>query len=202
MENNENLNNQGKANNTSNNGLMIVIIIIGLILVGMVGYKIFADSSDGKTEPNGQSTQYKECQCEKCEKTTTDYTNVSIDTKAKLICTIDMTGLTEVDVASKCGEDFDIQNDEYQIKVTNLKYNGINYTFTYLIEKDTIVPRDDDRGIAKMYVGETLISARDASLFRIFKSIKVNDSNLQIEESARTDVLPNESNFNLSKIIK
>ena len=70
---NENLNSQVKSINNGNKGLMIVLIVIGLILIGMVGYKIFADSSNGKQEPNGQSVaQEKDCNCPKCESTTTE----------------------------------------------------------------------------------------------------------------------------------
>ena len=65
---NENLNSQVKSINNGNKGLMIVLIVIGLILIGMVGYKIFADSSNGKQESNGQSAaQEKNCNCPKCD---------------------------------------------------------------------------------------------------------------------------------------
>ena len=65
---NENLNSQVKSINNGNKGLMIVLIVIGLILIGMVGYKIFADSSNGKQEPNDQSVaQEKNCNCPKCD---------------------------------------------------------------------------------------------------------------------------------------
>lgn len=185
-------------NKNSTNILLLIVIILILLLGGFLIYNKFLKKDDS----NCPKCEEKECQCDKCGKTTTDYTNFNISTKAKLICTIDMTGLTSIDVASKCGEDFDLKNDEYQIKVTNLKYNGIKYTFTYLLEKDTIFPREDDAGIVKMYVGETLISARDASVYNIFGSIEANGSSMRVKEGARTSVPKSELNFNLSKIIK
>ncbi len=87
MENKENLNNQLNTNNNGNKGLMIVLIAIGLILVGMVGYKIFADSSNGKQETNGQSsTQEKECDCSKC-KSTTDQQDGLKNSNGKIVIT-------------------------------------------------------------------------------------------------------------------
>lgn len=189
-----------KIKSKSSNVILTILIFLLLALGGFIVYDKLLKMEDVVKCPKCEE---KECQqCDKCEKTTTDYTNVNIVSKAKIICTIDMMGLTEVNVEDKCGEDFDIKNDEYQIRVTNLKYNDIKYTFTYLLEKDTIFPRTDDAGIVKMYIGDTLISARDASVYNIFSSIKTNESGLQVKEGARTSVPKSELNFNLSKIIK
>lgn len=172
-----------------------VVPAILLILVILLGGFIVYDKLLKKTDTS-------ECpKCASCEKTTTDYTNVSIDTKASLVCTIDMTGLTSVDVASKCGDSFD-NTGEYQIRVNNLNYNGISYTYTYVLEKDTYFPREEDAGIVKMYIGSTLVSAHNGAARNLFRSLNVSGGNLHIIEGARTDESGFESDLVLSNIIK
>ncbi len=173
----------------TNNIVIVILVVIILLLGGFIIYDKFLKTKES-------------VECPKNESTKVDYSSFDVDTKTKLVCTIDMTGLTEVKVKDKCGEDFDIQNNEYLIKVTNLDYNGVKYGFTYELVKDTFAPREDDQGIVKMYVGSTLVAAHDANLRNIFNNIKVENGVLHISEGARSDVPPFESEFDLSKIIK
>ncbi len=178
-----------ESKKNTNSILLIVFIVIALLLGGFIIYDKLLKTNDTKECPKSESTKF-------------DYASFDVDTKTKLVCTIDMTGLTEVKVFDKCGEDFDILNDEYLIKVTNLEYNGVKYSFTYELVKDTFVPVEDDPGMVKMYIGSTLVSAHNANLRNIFGTIKVDNGVLHIEEGSRTEVPPFESDFNLSKIIK
>ena len=179
----------------SNNVLVIVLGVLVLLLAGFLVYdKVLNNNSQTEDES------------EACETTKIDYTNFDVTTDVPLACTIDMTGLTEVDIDDKCGENFYYGNDSnyvsYQIKVTNLKYNDTNYTFTYLLEKDTFFEREEDYGIVKMYIGSTLVEAHDGAYRNHFSSLKVDGNTLHTYENYPSDVPGYNLDIDLSKVIR
>ena len=139
--------------------------------------------------------------CEECIEKVVDYNRFDVETNVPLVCTIDMEGLTEANVFDKCGEDFDINNDSYQIKVSNINYKDTKLTYTYILEKDTFFPREEV-GIVKTYIGSTMVDAHDGTLRQIFYNIKVNGDKLEISETTRSDVPRYESSIDLNKIVK
>ncbi len=176
--------------NNKDNSTIVIVLILAVVLLGSF---ILYDKGTKKTNPEENSNNVLV--------PTIDYTNIDIDTNIPLVCTIDMNNLNEVSVLEKCGDDFYATGESYQIRVTNLKYNEINYTYTYIWEQDTFYPRED-AGIVKMYIGSNLISAHDGALRHIFWNIKTNENNLHIEEATGTDIPAFESDFDLSKIVK
>ena len=178
-----------------NNNVIVIILILVIVLLG--AFIVY----DKVLKKNDSNKSNNSCECEKCTERYIDYSTFNINTSVPLVCTIDMTSLSNVDVASKCGDSF-ANNGSYQIKVENLKYNDIAYTFTYIMEKDSYFPRESDSGIIKMYIGSTLIDAHDGSMRNILESIKVNENNLHISEWAPSNVPKYESDFDLAKIIK
>ncbi len=165
--------------------LLLVIILLGCFII----YDKVLKKEEVK-EPEG------------CEKVAAiDYTLSNSGIEAQLVCTVDMTNLTEVDIASKCG-DLSSKTDSYQIRLENLKYNDRNYSFTYVKEKDTFVPSDDDPGIIKMYIGSVLVNAHDGNMRNILKSVKVNGTDLDVSEWAPSDTPGYNSSIDLTRVIK
>ena len=173
-----------------NIGTVSIILLLVIILLGCF---IIYDKVLKKDENKGS---------ESCEKTAVvDYTISNVDSEIMLACTVDMTDLTEVDINTKCG-DLSSKTDSYQIKLENLKYNDKNYSFTYVKEKDTFVPKDDDPGIIKLYVGPVLVMAHNGDMRNMLKSVKVNGTELEISEWAPSDAPVYGSIIDLTRVIK
>lgn len=170
------------------NWLLILLLLIIFALGGFIIYdKVLNQTKDNSGE---------------CKKVVVDYNKFDVETNVPLVCTIDMEGLTEANVFDKCGEEFDINNDSYQIKVSNINYKGTKLTYTYILEKDTFFPREEEVGIVKTYIGSTMVDAHDGTLRQIFYNIKVNGDKLEISETTRSDVPRYESSIDLNKIVK
>lgn len=175
----------------------IVNIILIAVIVLLSCYIVY-DKFIGEKNTNTNSQDCNEI----CKEVEVDYSNFDVSTDVPLVCTIDMTDLSEVNIKERCGEDFDIKNKSYQIRVNNISYNNTKYSFTYILEKDTFVPSEDDPGIVKYYLGSTMIDAHDGNLRDIFDGLKIADNNLHITESTRSDAPKYEYDIDISKYIK
>lgn len=170
--------------------LIVVIVLLGCYIV----YDKFIGEKNTNINP-------QECN-DICKVVEVDYNSFDVSIDVPLVCTIDMTDLEEVNIGERCGEDFDIKNKSYQIRVNNIGYNNSDFSFTYILEKNTFVPSEDDSGIVKYYIGSTMIDAHDGNLRDIFNSLKMYGNNLHIVESTRSDAPKYEYDIDISKYIK
>lgn len=176
--------------NNKDNSTIVVVIILTIVLLGSF---IIYDKVFRKENKNEEK---------QCDVTKTDYTNNDILSNIPVVCNIDMSGLNEINIFEKCGNAFYSNRLSYQIRVDNLKYKNTNYTYTYVWEKDTFYPREEDTGIVKMYIGSNLITAHDGAMRYMLWNIKTNGDYLHIKEATETDINAFESDYDLDKIIK
>ncbi len=175
--------------------LIILLVCISLSLGGFIIY----DKVIKREEVN------KECEkCQECEKKDLSYLNNNVEPNIPVECTIDMKGLAAVDISDFCEYNYGFES--HQIRVTNLEYNGVPYTFTYVLVRDKSIQANninlsDNAGFVKIYIGDRLIDAHYGLYRNHLSNVRVDGSILNITEIYPSDVPGAQSSFDISKII-
>ena len=186
--------------------LIILLAFISLSLGGYITYEKLIKKDNVKEKEVCQCTECIEC--EVCGEKDLSYLNNIVETDIPIKCVIDMTGLTEINIYkySGCSDDFYPGIESYQVTLTNLDYNGVTYTFTYILVRDRVIEANnisifDNPGFVKLYIGDKLIDAHYALYRNTFYSLKADGDILNIEEIYPSDVPARQSTFDLNKLI-
>ncbi len=171
----------------NNSGIIIVILCVLLLAsIGFICYDKFLKKEEPKPTDCNCST------CEKCNK------EVNQDTKSEK-CVLDMNGKTNLDVNSECAN---MEADNSNAIVKNIKLNGKNYELKYIFVKDESSSDSRlayDNGVTIIYVNGKLLDAFPGQYRNVLMTIKTSGSKLILGETFPSDVPAAEHTYDLSE---
>lgn len=172
-----------------NNGKGIIIAILIVLLLLTCGF-ICYDKLLKKSEPVS-----KDCNCPVCEKINSN-SNQGSNLK---VCTLDMSGKTNIDVQDMCSN---VMEDGYDgVVVKNITANGKTYELKYIHEMDESASDDQlayDNSVTKLYVNSKLLDAYPGQYRNVLMTVKVTNNKLVLGETFPSDVPAAEHTYDLS----
>jgi len=175
-----------KEENKKKNVIIGVLIILLLIVTGFICYD--------KLLKKGE-TESKNCNCPICEKCKDEDKQ---DSKLN-VCTLDMSGKTNIDVQDECMK---INEDGYDdVVVKNIKVNGKTYELKYIHKLDESTDDDQlsyDNSVTMVYVNGELLDAYPGMYRNVLMTLRIENNKLILGETFPSDVPPADHSYDLN----